>query len=510
MDQGDNYYFQNRREILNQSNINPYPHKFNVSFSLKEFIKTYSYLANDQRLDVVCSVAGRILRKASSGNKMYFYNIHSQNDKLQIMSNLQTYKSIDEFHEIHNILRRGDIIGIHGYPSRSTTGELSLIAIEIQLLSPCLHMLPDMAIKDPEIRYRQRYLDLMLNPEIRTIFQTRSKIINLIRQYLINHDFLEVETPMMNHIPSGATAKPFKTHHNDLDEDLYLRIAPELYLKMLVIGGYDRVFEIGKQFRNEGIDPTHNPEFTSCEFYMAYADYNDLMTITEEILSSIVKEINGGSKIKYKNLDGLEVEIDFQKPFQRFDMLNDLQKYGQFTFPSEILTNLNSEETRLFLTNLCQQRQIECQEPLTTDRLLDKLVSIYIEPLCINPSFICNHPEIMSPLAKSHRSISGLTERFELFINGKEFCNAYTELNNPNIQRERFMKQQNNRLAGDDEAQQLDQDYCKALEYGLPPTGGWGIGIDRLTMLLTNNNTIKEVLLFPAMKRNIQPSSNQQ
>lgn len=353
-------------------------------------------------------------------------------------------------------------------------------------------------LKDQETRYRQRYLDLMLNSEVRQVFKTRSKIVTYIRKFLDDLDFLEVETPMMNMIAGGAAARPFVTHHNELNMTLYMRIAPELYLKELVVGGLDRVYEIGKQFRNEGIDLTHNPEFTTCEFYMAFADYNDLMEITEKMLSGMVKELTGGYKIKYhaNGLDKDPIEIDFTPPFRRIDMIEDLEKVANFNIPKD----LSSDEANKYLRDACAKYEIKCPPPETTTRLLDKLVGHFLEELCVNPTFIINHPEIMSPLAKWHRSKPGLTERFELFVNKREVCNAYTELNDPVVQRQRFAEQLKDRQSGDDEAMALDETFCTALEYGLPPTGGWGLGIDRLSMLLTDSQNIKEVLFFPAMK----------
>lgn len=502
IDETNNYYNLRKNQLLNMksNNINPYPHYFNLVNKIEDIIYEYNNIENGSRLEKEINTAGRVLLKRASSKKLYFYTIESNNFTIQIMSDLKQYNNDEEFNKIHTLIHRGDIIGIKGNIGKSKRGELSIFPTEILLLSPCLYEMPKehYGITDIDTRISNRYLDLIVNRDLRNTFIARSKIISFIRRYLDEKDYIEVETPILDIKHGGANAKPFITYHNDLKQDMFLRIAPELKLKELIVGGLNKVYEIGKQFRNESIDRTHNPEFTSIELYSAYSDYKELQTLTEDLLSKLVFNLYNKYNIDVK-INGIDKEINFSAPFNVIDMIPYLEEKTKIIFPEDMSTN----EFNQLLQNYFLDNNIQKPNPPTTSKLIDKLVEEYIEPQCWNPTFIINHPVIMSPLAKWHRDDNRLTERFELFIAGMEICNAYTELNDPVVQLERFNEQQKDKDLGDCEAQNVDNHFIKCLEYGLPPTGGWGLGIDRLCMLLTNNlESIKEVILFPA--RNIK------
>ncbi|KAI1482256.1 hypothetical protein K445DRAFT_12855 [Daldinia sp. EC12] len=510
-----NQYFEIRSraisKLIESKEPYPYPHKFHRDYDLNDLVKEYGHLKSGEHDKTkTLRVAGRIYNKRASGSKLLFYDIRGNNGvKVQIMCQAQEIREgAPAFEKQHDHIRRGDIIGVIGYPGRTAPktklekgeeGELSIFATEVILLSPCLHQLPDeyYGFKDQEQRYRKRYLDLIMNPKTAQTYRTRTKIIKYIRNYLDNAGFEEVETPILNQIAGGATAKPFQSHLNDYNMDIFLRIAPELPLKMLIVGEYDKVYEIGRLFRNEGADLTHNPEFTTCEFYEAYADFNDLMKRTEELVSGMVKHLTGSYVTTFTTQHGETYTVNWEAPWRRVEMIPALEEATGEKFPPG--DQLHTDETREWLKGVLKKVNVVCPEPQTTARMLDRLTGEFIEETAVNPTFITEHPKIMSPLAKDHRSKPGLTERFEAFVCKKEIANAYTELNQPFEQRLRFEEQARQKAQGDDEAQMIDETFLNALEYGLPPTAGWGMGIDRLTMFLTNNYTIKEVLLFPFM-----------
>lgn len=531
----DDFHSQRVSKILAlQKENSVYPHKFQYTHTVKQI----SAIPDENHPFVIHS-CGRIMAIRKMG-KMNFYKVTDNAVTIQLVikkdhpstnqapSIISTKKPVHyesaDFNDATDFFKRGDIVGFTGTVGRTRTGELSIFADSITLLTPCLRTLPveHFGIRDPELIYRTRYLDLIVNNDSRNRFVTRSKVISYIREFLNKREFLEVETPMMNLIPGGAAAKPFMTYHNELKQNFFLRISPELYLKQLVIGGLNRVYELGKDFRNEGIDLTHNPEFTTCEFYMAYANYEDLIEMTEEMLSGVVKSIYNGYKVNHWPMKREErpdpVELDFSRPFKRICIVTELNeriqekmnlwscddsssKYTNREFIGKFeLRGDNLEELLDFLVFFMKKENLKLNEPHTLPRILDKLIGEYIEPQCISPTFVMHHPLVMSPLAKKCSFDEFITERFELFINGKEICNAYTELNDPFDQKARFEDQVAQSEAGDDEAMKMDRGFITALEYGLPPTAGWGIGIDRFVMFLTNAANIRDVLFFPAMK----------
>ncbi|MBQ4611253.1 MAG: lysine--tRNA ligase [Clostridia bacterium] len=440
----------------------------------------------DELEDKVVSLAGRMMSKRIMG-KASFAHI------LDYKGGIQIYVKRDDVGEEPYALFKtydiGDIIGVVGKVFKTRTGEISIHAEKIELLSKSLRPLPEKfhGLKDPELRYRQRFVDLIVNPEVRDTFVKRSLIISEIRNRLNNKGFIEVETPVLNTTASGASARPFITHHNSLDLDMYMRIATELHLKMCIVGGLERVYEIGRIFRNEGMDATHNPEFTTIELYQAYTDYNGMMELSEDLISHCCQVVNGTTKITYQGN-----EIDLTAPFRRLTMNDAVKEQTGVDFLS-----LTDEEARAEAKRL----HIEIEDKTATKgKVLAEAFDEYVEDKLIQPTFIIDYPVEISPLSKRKPGAPHLTERFELFIAGHEYANAFSELNDPIDQRDRFVQQAMERAKGDDEAMMIDEDFCLALEYGMPPTGGIGIGIDRLVMLLTDSATIRDVLLFPTMK----------
>jgi lysyl-tRNA synthetase class 2 len=402
---------------------------------------------------------------------------------------IQKNKVGEDTYDLFKKLDIGDFIGVSGPLFQTKTGEWTILATEFRLLSKALRPLPEKfhGIKDPEKRYRQRYLDLIMNDGTRNIFITRSKIVSAMRRFFEEHDFMEVETPMMQPLPGGAEATPFKTWHNALGMELFLRIAPELYLKRLVVGGFEKVFEINRNFRNEGVSTRHNPEFTMVEFYQAYADYQDLMALTENMFADIVVKISGNTVIEYQGHT-----IDFKPGWQRISMMDSLSSVGGID-PEMI------HDTQSLLT-FAKDRQIQITKTESHGKILTKLFDVLVEPKLIQPTFITGYPVEVSPLSRKSESDPNLTDRFELFIAGREIANGFSEINDPEDQHNRFLMQVRQRDEGNDEAHIMDADYVEALEYGMPPTAGEGIGIDRLVMLLTDAASIREVILFPHMK----------
>ena len=480
--------------LLEEADINPYPYSFPKTHSSQEIINDFDEEKPEEFSDV--AVAGRIMSARKMG-KASFFHIMDQEGKIQI------YFKKDLLPDFYNHLKNldiGDIIGVKGEVFKTRRGEISIKAKEVEVLAKSLKPLPIAkeevdehgnkvvhdAFADKELRYRKRYIDLIVNSDIKEVFKKRSKIITEMRRYFDEQGWMEVETPILQPIYGGASARPFVTHHNTLDMELYLRIADELYLKRLIVGGFEGVYEISKNFRNEGMDKNHNPEFTAMEIYVAYKDYNWMMDMTETLLKNITKKVNGEMKIKYG-----DTEIDMEKDFQRIPMFDLFQKYTGMDLKGK------SEKE---LAEAAEKLGVELEPDSSKMKILDEIFGDKVEPNLIQPTFVIDYPVEMSPLAKKHRTEEGLVERFELFINGQEVANAFSELNDPRDQRQRLEEQAKIRARGDDEAMVLDEDFLNALEIGMPPTAGLGIGIDRMVMLLTGATSIRDVLFFPQMR----------
>ena len=487
---------RNSMQALRDRGIEPYPAKeYPVTGYSKEIKENFKDEEENHR---EVSVAGRIMSRRIMG-KASFLELQDSEGRIQI------YVSRDDIcpgedKDFYNVVFKklldiGDFIGVKGYVFRTQMGEISIHAQEITVLSKSLRPLPIVKLKDgkaydsfsdPEQRYRQRYVDLIVNPGIKEIFLKRTKMFNSMREYFNSHGYIEVETPILQSIPGGAAARPFITHHNALDIPLYLRIADELYLKRLIVGGFEGVYEFSKNFRNEGMDRTHNPEFTCMEIYVAYKDYNWMMSFTEKMLEKICMDVNGSTEVQVG--DNL---ISFKAPYPRVTMAQAILDKTGFD-----ITGKTEEELRDF----CKKEGIEIDKSFGKGKIIDEIFGEKCEGTYIQPTFIIDYPIEMSPLTKKHRDNQELTERFELMVNGKELANAYSELNDPIDQYERFVEQMKLADKGDDEAMIIDQDFIRALEYGMPPTSGMGIGMDRLAMLMTGQSAIQEVLLFPQMR----------
>ena len=487
---------RNSLEEIRNLGINPYPaEKFPVNANSKEIKEGYSEDKNNYQ-EVV--LAGRLMSRRIMG-KASFAELQDETGRIQIYVNRDEICP-EEDKTLYNtffkkLLDIGDIIGVKGFAFRTQVGEISVHIKELTILSKSLRPLPIVkekegkvydAVTDPEFRYRQRYVDLIVNPEVRNVFKKRTQIINSMRELFNSHNYLEVETPILQPIPGGAAARPFITHHNSLDISLYLRIANELYLKRLIVGGFDGVYEFAKDFRNEGMDRTHNPEFTVMEIYVAYKDYNWMMDFTEEMIEKVALDLHNKTKVQVG-----DKEIDFKRPYKRITMADAIKEYSGID-----IIGKNEAELR----EICKANNIEVDTSMGKGKIIDEIFGEKVEHHLIQPTFITDYPVEMSPLCKKHRDNPELTERFELIVNGKELCNAYSELNDPIDQLGRFQEQLKLSEKGDDEAMFIDMDFVRALEYGMPPTSGMGIGIDRLTMLMTDQSSIQDVLFFPQMR----------
>ncbi|MBN2596700.1 lysine--tRNA ligase [Labilibaculum sp.] len=487
---------RNSLKELQSMGINPFPAaQYHVNSFSSDILKDFD--PEKKNLQEVC-IAGRIMSRRIMG-KASFLELQDSKGRIQVYITRDDICPGEDKTLYNTVFKKltdiGDFIGIKGYVFVTQVGETSVHATEMTILSKSIRPLPIVkekdgkiydAFSDPEMRYRQRYVDLVVNPAVKDVFLKRTKIINSMRELFNSKDYLEVETPILQAIPGGASARPFETHHNALDIPLYMRIANELYLKRLIVGGFDGVYEFAKDFRNEGMDRTHNPEFTVMEIYVAYKDYNWMMDFTEEMIEKVAMDLHGKTKLMVG-----DKEIDFKRPFKRISMLDSILEFTGI--------DINGMD-EVQLREVCKKLNIEADETMGKGKLIDEIFGEKCEGNYIQPTFITDYPVEMSPLCKKHRNNPELTERFELMVNGKELCNAYSELNDPIDQLERFQDQNKLSEKGDDEAMFIDMDFVRALEYGMPPTSGMGIGIDRLTMLMTNSQSIQDVLFFPQMR----------
>jgi len=487
---------RNSLEEIRRLGIDPYPAAmFTVSHKAKEVKEKFD---TEEAAMKDITLAGRIMSRRIMGSAS-FAELQDESGRIQVYVRRDDICEGEDKTMYNTVFKKlldiGDFVGVRGFAFRTQMGEISIHVEKLTVLSKSIRPLPIVkekdgktydAVTDPEFRYRQRYVDLVVNPEVREVFRKRTQIYNSLRQLFNSKGYLEVETPVLQPIPGGAAARPFITHHNTLDMPLYLRIANELYLKRLIVGGYDGVYEFSKDFRNEGMDRTHNPEFTVMEIYVAYKDYNWMMEFTEEMIEKVALDLHGTTKVMLG-----DTEIDFKRPYRRITMLDAIREYTGFDV---------SGMDEAGLRQVCESVGIEYDASMGKGKLIDEIFGEKCEPHFIQPTFIIDYPVEMSPLCKKHRDNPELTERFELMVNGKEICNAYSELNDPIDQYERFKEQLKLSEKGDDEAMFIDMDFVRALEYGMPPTSGMGLGMDRLTMLMTNKTSIQDVLFFPQMK----------
>lgn len=461
----------------------PFGHRFLFTHRAADIAAQFDELSEKE---TEVTMAGRVMAIRGHG-KTCFMDMQDKTGRIQVYVRKDVIG--EENYALIKLMDIGDTVGITGTAFRTHMGELSIKATSVEMLSKSLRPLPEKwhGLKDVETRYRQRYVDLIVNPEVRETFVKRSQIIKSVREVLDSHDFLEVETPILNTIAGGAAARPFISYHNALDMQVYMRIAPELYLKRLIVGGMDRVYEMGRVFRNEGIDNRHNPEFTSVEIYQAFADYRDMMDLTEEVVVKTAEKVLGTTTINYEG-----TTIELASPWKRMSMIEAVKEYSGKDFTN--VTDL--EEARA----IAKELNVAIEPTFGIGKIINACFEEYVEDKLVQPTFITGHPKEISPLAKSNPENPEITDRFEAYIYGREICNGFTELNDPIDQKERFLKQVEERANGDEEANMMDEDFVNALEYGLPPTGGLGIGIDRLVMFLTNSSTIRDVLFFPTMK----------